>query len=245
LTSVSGAAGSPPSSPGFLTLLIGVIRRPQPTFRAVAASPRWGVLMVVLTLAAAGSQGMWLTTERGQLALVDQWERTALAFGQNVDDARYEQLHAFSRNGVFYGTASAVVSGPVLTLLVAAAIFVLFRRVTVEAVSFKQVLSVITCSSVILTLRQVIAAPISFANESTASATSLGRWFGTLDEASPVARFFGAIDLFVVWWVIVLAIGVAVLYRRQARTLTAAFLGVYVGVALLLAAVMTALGGTA
>ena len=45
--------------------------------------------------------------------------------------------------------------------------------------------------------------------------------------------------------VIVLAVGIAVLYERRARTLTAAFLGVYVGVALLLTVAMTALGGTA
>jgi hypothetical protein len=244
LTSVPGAAASPPSSHGFLTSLIGVIRRPRATFRALTAAPRWLGVMVVLMVAAGASQGLWLTTERGRLALVDQWERTALAFGQDVDDARYEQFHAFSRNGALYGVASAVLSGPVLTIAVAACVFLLFRPVT-EAVSFVQVLSVVVYASVILTLRQVIAAPISFANESTASATSLGGWFRTMDEASPVARFFGAIDLFVVWWVVVLAIGVAVLYRRQARTLTAAFLGVYVGMALLLAVAMTVLGGTA
>jgi Yip1 domain len=235
LTSVPGAAASPPSSHGFLTSLIGVIRRPRATFRAVTAAPRWVGVMVALTVAAAASQALWLTTERGQLALVDQWERTALAFGQDVDDARYEQFHAFSRNGAFYGVASAVLGGPVLTIAVAAVVFLLFRPVTAEAVSFIQVLSVVVYASVILTLRQVIAAPISFANESTTSATSLGGWFRTMDEASPVARFFGAIDLFVVWWVVVLAVGVAVLYRRQARTVTA----------LLLAVAMTVLGGTA
>jgi hypothetical protein len=38
---------------------------------------------------------------------------------------------------------------------------------------------------------------------------------------------------------------VAILYGRQARPLAAAFLGIYAGLALLLAATMTALGGTA
>jgi hypothetical protein len=48
----------------------------------------------------------------------------------------------------------------------------------------------------------------------------------------------------VVWWVILLAMGVGILYQRQGRTLAAALLGVYAGVALLLAVTMTALGGT-
>jgi hypothetical protein len=114
-----------------------------------------------------------------------------------------------------------------------------------SSVSFVQVFSVIVHASVILALRQVIAAPVSFARETTASATSLGAWVSSLDDVSPVARFVGALDVFVFWWVVVLALGVAVLYRRKARTLAAAFLGVYAGVALLLAAAMSVLGGTA
>ena len=243
MTSVPGAAASPSSTDGFLRRLIGVIRRPRTTFQAVAASPRWVGLLTLLTVATAGSQAMLLATGVGQQALVDQWERTALAFGQDVDDARYEQFQVFSRNGAAYGVATALVSGPVLTIVVAAVIFLSFRRV--GDVSFAQVFSVMVHASVILALRQVIAAPVSYAQETMASATSLGRWFPTLNEASPIARFIGALDLFVLWWVVVLALGVAVLYRRKAGTLAAAFLGVYVGVALLLAAAMASLGGTA
>jgi hypothetical protein len=199
--------------------------------------------LTLLTVATAGSQAIWLATGVGQQALVDQWERTALAFGQDVDDARYEQLRVLSRSGAVYGIATALASGPVLTVTVAGVIFVVFRRV--GQVSFAQVFSVIAHASVILALRQVIAAPLNYARETTGSPTSLGVWFSTLDEVSAVARFVGALDLFVLWWVVVLALGVAVLYRRKASTLAAAFLGVYVGVALLLAAAMATLGGTA
>jgi hypothetical protein len=66
-----------------------------------------------------------------------------------------------------------------------------------------------------------------------------------LDEASLVARFLGALDLFVIWWAIVLAIGVAVLYRRRARTVAVMFVGVYAALALLLAIAMAVTGGSA
>jgi hypothetical protein len=66
-----------------------------------------------------------------------------------------------------------------------------------------------------------------------------------LDEASPPARFFGIIDLFVVWWAVAVALGVAVLYRRPARRLVVAFVGAYVALAGLLALVMALTGGTA
>ena len=200
---------------------------------------------MALALATAASQAAVLATGVGQLALVDQWERTALAFGQEVDDARYAQFHALSRNGPLYGVATALVSGPVLTMAVAALIFGVFRGKGGRTVSYSQVLAVMAHASVILAVRQIVAAPVSFARETTSSATSLGVWFPALDQASPLAHFVGAVDVFVVWWVVLVALGVAVLYERQARRVAAAFLGVYAGVALLLAATMTALGGTA
>ena len=131
------------------------------------------------------------------------------------------------------------------TVAMAALIFGVFRGKGGRTVSYSQVLAVMAHASVILAIRQIVAAPVSFARETTASATSLGVWFPALDQASPLARFVGAVDVFVIWWVVLVALGVAVLYERQARRLAAAFLGVYAGVALLLAATMTALGGTA
>ena len=106
-------------------------------------------------------------------------------------------------------------------------------------------LTVSTYAGVILALRQVIAAPVSFLRESTSSATTLGSLFSTADEASPVARFLGAVDVFVIWWAIVLAIGVSVLYHRRTRTVAVTFIGVYAALALLLAIAMAVTGGSA
>jgi hypothetical protein len=200
--------------------------------------------VVGLALAAATSQAVLFATGVGKLALVDQWERTALAFGQDVDDARYAGFHALSQHGPLYGAATAILTGPVLTVALAALVFAVFRGKGDRTVSYSQVLSVMAHASVIPAIRQILGAPISYARETTSSATSLGVWLPTLDQASPVARFMSALDFFVLWWVVLVAVGVSVLYGRRARPLAAAFVGVYAGLALLLAATMTALGGT-
>ena len=106
-----------PSTLGFLPRLIGVIRCPRTIFRAVASSPRWVGLVAVLAVVTAASQALLFQTEVGQVALVDQWERTTLAFGQPVDDARYAEFQALSGIGPLYGVATALVGGPVLTLV--------------------------------------------------------------------------------------------------------------------------------
>ena len=243
MSSVPEAVVSP-STLGFLPRLIGVIRCPRTTFRAVASSPRWVGLVTVLAVVTAASQALLFQTEVGQVALVDQWERTALAFGQPVDDARYAQLQALSADGPLYGIVTALAGGPVLTLVIAAVVALVFRPRGDRAVSFSQVLAVVAHASVILAIRELVAAPVSYAREATGGATSLGLWFSTLDASSFAGRFVGALDVFILWWVVLLAVGVGVLYGRQARSVAAAFLGVYAGLALLIAVTMTALGGT-
>jgi hypothetical protein len=105
------------------------------------------------------------------------------------------------------------------------------------------VLAVVVHANVVLALRHLVAAPVNYARESMASPTTLVLFFTMLDEGSVPARFFGLIDIFVFWWLVVLAIGASVLYRGRTRTFAAQFIGIYIAVALLLAGAMAWLGG--
>jgi hypothetical protein len=60
-----------------------------------------------------------------------------------------------------------------------------------------------------------------------------------------VARFFGILDVFVLWWLVVLAIGISVLTGRPTRALATTFIGAYLVLALLLVIAMAVTGGTA
>lgn len=222
----------------------GIIAAPRATFEHVVRSPQWLGILILTFLAAAGSAALVLETEVGQLALLDQWERTASAFGRDVTDADYAAMADASRNGALYAVVSACVSGPLLVFALSGVLFVAFRS-TAPEIAFQQVLAIVAHAGVILALRQLIAAPIVYASETLASPVTMGMFFGMLDEASPLARFFGIIDLFVVWWALVLAIGMSVLYRRPARRLAGVFVGAYVTLAVVLTAMMAATGGTA
>jgi hypothetical protein len=225
--------------------VMGVLRSPRGTFEAVSAEPRWKGILALTFVVSAVSSALLLGTEVGQLALLDQWERTAIAFGQPIDDAQYAAMLDASRDGgIAYAVASSLASGPVLALALAALLFVLFRRSS-PGVSYQQVLAVVAHAGVILAVRQVIAAPVNYARETLASPTTASLFVTMLDEASPVARFFGVIDLFVLWWIGALAVGMSVLYRRPARPLAIRFVGAYITLALILAIVMAVTGGTA
>jgi hypothetical protein len=225
--------------------MLGVIRTPRATFERLAVNPRWADVLVVTFLVTALSSALLLETETGRLALLDQWERTAVAFGQTVGDSEYAELAQASENGAAYGVASSFASGPVLAVGLSGVLIGLFRLLVGGGVAFRQVLSIVAHSGVILMLRQVIAAPVVYMRETLASPTTLTMFFTMLDEGSPLARFFGSVDLFVIWWVVVMAIGMSVLYGQPARRLALAFMGTYVVLAGVLAAVMALTGGTA
>jgi Yip1 domain len=234
-----------------ITRMLGVIHAPRATFESLAAAPRWGDVLVLTFLVTALSSAFLFETETGRLALLDQWERTALAFGQPVGDSEYATLFRASDNGAVYAIASAFASGPMFAIALSGILFTLFRRLPAQqtdsrdGVRFQQVLAVVVHAGVILTLRQVIAAPVVYARETLASPTTLNLFFASLNETSPLARFFGVVDLFVIWWIAVLAIGMSVLCRKPAHRLALSFMGAYVVMAGILTLAMALTGGTA
>ena len=216
--------------------------RPRSTFAAVVKHPRWAGLLAVLTAASFAATAGFVATDVGQVALVDQWERTALAFGQRVDDARYAKMQELSRYGVPYAAATAIARGPGAAAVLAGVLYAVFAARGRRA-GFAQVLAVVAHAGVILALRDIVAAPLNYISESLASPVTLAQFLGVIDEASPIARLFALIDVFMIWWLVVLAIGLAVLYQTRARTIVAGLMAAYAGIAVLLAGTMAVLGG--
>jgi hypothetical protein len=226
-----------------LRRIAGIIRRPRSTLQAVAAAPHWAGLLALLFLVSFSVSAAFFATDVGQLALVDQWERTAIAFGQPVDAARYAEFQEWGGRGVSYAALTSLTAGPLAAIGLSAILFGIFTAWRGGRASFHQVFAVVVHASVILTLRQLISTPVNYARESVASPTTLVGLLSGIDEGSPVARLFGLIDVFVIWWLIVLTVGVAVLYRLPAQRVAAVSIGVYVAVALLLVGTMAMLGG--
>ncbi|MSO81931.1 MAG: hypothetical protein EXQ53_01345 [Acidobacteria bacterium] len=251
--------------------VVGTIRSPRATCETVARAPRWCGVLTLTFLVTTGCTALLLETDAGQLALLDQWERAVFALGQTIDDVQYAAMEDASRHGTAYAALSSLVGGPFLVAGLSALIFTVFRPSRVVgrvarrvakrpdepvlvgrsasadrlgAVTYRQVLALVSHAGVILALRQVVAAPVAYARETLASPLTMGVFASALNEASALARFLGILDLFVIWWLIVLAIGVSVLYRRPAPRLAAVFVGAYVTLAVVLTAVMAVTGGT-
>ena len=252
-----------PSPPAPLTTcLVGMVRSPRRTCERVAANPRWaGMLLVTWCLATAARVGL-MSTAVGRQALTDQWVHRAEAFGQNVGDGLYAQFQWLGEHGLETAVLTSVASGPLLAFVLAACL-----RLGSDpgdeptqgsdpgvgatqgwngsgAPPYRRVLSVVVHANVILAVRDVVAAPVNYLRESIASPLTVATFFPMLDESSPAAPFLAMIDFFLVWWLLVLAVGTAVLYRRPVRPVALTYLGLYVAFAMATAAAMAVSGGS-
>ena len=253
---IAPAALHPEADP-LVARALGVLRSPRSTFEAVARRPRWLGVVTLAFFVTAGCTAALFETEVGQLALLDQWEGATAAVGLILDDGQYAVVERASRHGAAYGALSAFAVGPLLAVVLSGLLFGAFRVSRVVGrvasrpdqpvppdVSYRQVLAVVGHAGVILALREVVAAPVAYAREMLASPLSLGMVFSMLDEASPITRFLGIIDFFVIWWMLVLAVGLSVLYGRPTRRLAGVFLCAYLSVAAAAAGVMAVTRGT-
>jgi len=224
--------------------VVGVLTSPGDTFRSVAADPRWLGVMLLTTLVVAGLWFWFLSTESGQAAMLDQQVRQIEAWGQTVSDQQYtgiQQSLPFMR---YIVSGTTLVIGPLMTLITAGLLFAVFNAGLGGNAAFKQVFSIVAHAGIVMLLQALVIMPLNYVRESTTSAFNLAVFLPMLDENSLAARFLGMIDLFIIWWLVVLAIGLAVLYRRKTQPIAITLFVIYGVIALVIAGVRSWMGGS-
>jgi hypothetical protein len=128
-------------------------------------------------------------------------------------------------------------------MIISGIVYAVFNAAMGGEASFKQVLAVVVHAGVVWSLSAVFTGPLNYFRGAVSSATNLRVLLPMIDEKSFVGRLLGMVDLFIIWWLVVLAIGLAVLYRRRTQPVAITLLAVYAVIALCVAAVMSSFGG--
>jgi hypothetical protein len=235
--------GAAPAPKGLVARFIGVITDPKATFESVAAHPKWLGMLALTTAIILACTVLPMTTEGGKEAMLETQVRQMESFGMQVNDQMYQQMR--SRMGIApYTTAAGVlIMSPIITLVLGGILFAIFNAIMGGNAAFKQVYSVVVHAGVISALGQLVTGPLNYFRGTMASATNLAVLLPMLPEGTFLTRLAGMIDLFVVWWVFILAVGVAVLYKRRTQPVAMTLFGVYAAIALVAATVMNVLGG--
>jgi hypothetical protein len=232
-----------PHPRGLVMRLIGVLTTPRETFAAIVARPQWiGAAVVVTVITAVFTVG-FLMTEVGRLAIFDQQVRQIESLGTTVSDQMYSRLEQVQRYMPAAAAGGILVGWPIRWLVVSGILMMVFNGWLDGTATFPQVFAVVVHASVVQALQAAFVAPVNYLRESIGGATSLGVFFPMLSESSFLARLLGAIDLFTVWWIVLLSIGLSVLYGRRTRAIAVWFFGLYGAGALILAAMQAIRGG--
>ena len=204
--------------------------------------PHWADTWFLILVVFAACGAALLTTDIGQQALVDERVRVIETFGGRVDDAQYAALVAHPPQWVYLTSGSRLLLTPLVTALVAAVCWGVARAEGAPA-TFRQALAVVVHASVVLSIGQLLATPLIYIRESLTSPVNLAAVLPLMDDGTAAARFFGAMDIFALWWMALIAIGLAALTRRSVRRYAGSLAAVYVGFAAIMAAVIAVAGG--
>jgi Yip1-like protein len=223
--------------------LAGVIFSPRATYADVAARPRiLGMLALVLAIVVCATFA-FLSTEVGQQASLDNQMRQMESFGRTISDAQYARMEQMAPYARWIAAVFQLVTTPVLAFVVAGLAYAVFTAALGGDALFKQVYAIVVHSGAILVVQALFSLPLAYARESLSGATNLAVFFPFLDESTFASRALGAVDLILVWWLVSLAIGLGVLYRKRTAPIATTLLVIYVAIGLTIAAVKTASAG--
>jgi len=221
-----------PTPPSLMSRVVGVVTAPRATFEQIVAAPRVGGALMIVTIISTLAIGLLLSSERGQQAWLDQAVAQQEAFGQTVTDEAYESMQRMSKYAGYMAAVQFIVGVPLGALIMGGILYAIFNALMGGAATFKQVMAVVAHSQIISALAFLVTTPINYVKGTMTGATNLGVLFPMLDESSFAARLLGMMDLFLLWWLFVLSVGIAVLYKRKTSSVAMVLFGIYLVIAL-------------
>jgi hypothetical protein len=228
---------------GLVSRFLGVITSPKATFQAVAAHPRWLGMFLLTTLIIAGCTSFPMFTEWGRQAALDQQVQQMQSFGMEIGDEQYARMEKGMAIAPYTTFAGVLIVSPIFALIIAGLLFVVFNAVMGGTATFKQLFSVLVHAGAISALAQLFTAPLNYLSGTMSGKTNLAVMLPMLDENSFLGSLLGTIDFFMVWYVIVLAIGLGVLYKRRTQGIAMGLFAVYAVIGICIALFKSSFGG--
>jgi hypothetical protein len=231
-----------PALPGLISRAIGIITAPTATYAHVVRKPKVAGMLFLASLIIGLAQGLPQLTERGRAAALELQVQQMERFGVTVTDEVYQRMEQQSRSSIsaISTIVGTIVFMPFVVVIITLLLWVVFNVLLGGTTTFKHVMAVVAHAQVIPAVGVLFAAPIMYARGvMTNGVANVAALLPMLDETSFLAKFLGMVDLFTIWWVVVLSIGLATLYKKQVSSI-ATGLFVFYGIIALVIAYFTA-----
>jgi len=238
VASVSDSVQNKPD-PGLFARLIGVLFSPKETFAAIVARPRWLAVMIVTLVMSSAAYYVILSSQDMQDAIVDQQVRAMESRGNVVSDQQIANIERFIGYLPVGYAVGIFVLGPLFGAAIAGIVTGIFTTLMGGNGTFKQVFAVMNHAGFIPAISALFIAGMLAVGAKPIGArppgANLGVFLPMLEDTSFPAVLLRSIDMFLLWWMVVLAIGLGVLYKRRTGPIAATFIGLYIVIALLIA----------
>lgn len=238
--------GAPVADRGLLARLVGIFFSPRETMAAVVAYPRWFGMLALVIVLGVGPMAWFVTTVPGRNATIDRNEKYMKVFSflmspeqmkEAQDQARARIENSPSWKLALQTSLGGLLGGPLVTLAIAGVLLLVFKVIMGGEARFKQVFAVVVHAGAISSLKEVLLAPLNYHNESFDSATTLRVFAPMLEDNSILGQILGSVDLFTLWWIFALAVGLSVLFRRKTTPIAISLFAVYAAFALVFASI--------
>ena len=216
----------------------GIITSPRATYESVVANPKWLGMLALVAVLMAVAVGGFLATKVGQEAWID-----AATNSRPLTEQQLQGMEKIAPYVGYFTGAGFLIGMPVFIAILSGILFAVFNAALGGEASFKQVLTVVAHTGPIGLLAQLFTVPLNYARGTMSSASTLGVLAqGVLSDGSFAAHLLGAIDIFLVWQLFVLSIGLAVLYRRRTQPIATSLFVLYAVIAVIVAFVRRGAG---
>jgi hypothetical protein len=239
-TTVPPAQPVGPAEKNLIARFVGVVFTPKETFVAVAARPKWLGMLLLTTVLTSVIVGGFFATPVGQQAYIDQASKPNPITGTVPGEQQMKYIEMFARYMPYVYGVGALIASPIVSLIMAGIAFLVFGTFMGGQATFKQVFAAVVHSGVIGVVSQLIVMPVNYFRETLESPMNLAVLLPMLDPGGFLAKLLGSVELFRVWSVIVLSIGLGVVYKRKTQSVAIPLFVIYAVIAIVAAAISAA-----
>ena len=220
--------------------ICGILTSPRKTFERLDGDLRWAVAVLALSVGGgAVLNTALLSADFAQREILEQQVASMEALGVTVTDEIHAGLVRANESAPYASLGVKLIGVPTICVLLAGLLYSVGYGLFGAGANFVQVFAVVAHTYVVLLVREVFAVPLNYVRESVTSPTTLVPFAPMIAEGSFAFNLLSAVDLFMVWWIMILAIGLAVVWKRRTAPIAITLYGIYAGVALISAALLT------
>lgn len=199
-----------PKEMNWFARIYNVIFEPRKVFESLKRKPKWLVAFVVISLLGV-STGYFVHP----IAMSDQMKK--IEAGDKYTDAQKEAMKQGIERVSSGPARLTVLLAPIgiilLFLFVAGVLFLVFNVIMGGDSEFKRVLSVVSHSYVIGIPASIVQLPLIFIKGTTEVHTSLALFLSVDLKDSFIYKFLDGFDVFTLWQVLVLSLGLSIMYN--------------------------------